>query len=93
MPEEHKSFVQEWNAKVAHGEDTSQINVPSGISILPPRNKWAHKARRLAEEAKTVPITPSPLQTTGKRGREEQSNFGRKRINFSLDNSSNNEDE
>ncbi len=52
MPEEHKTFVQEWNPKVVHEEDTSQVNFPLGITILPPQNKWAQKARRLAEQAK-----------------------------------------
>ncbi len=86
MPEEHKMFVQDWNAKVAHGEDTSQVNVPMGITILSPRNKWAQKARRLAEQAKQTPVTPSPQEKiTGKRTREETPQYGSKRINFNLD--------
>lgn len=85
MPDEHKTFVQEWNAKVAHGEDTSSVTVPSGITILPPRNKWAQKARRLAEQASSATVSPSPQKTTGKRTRDETASFAKKRISFSLD--------
>lgn len=86
MPDEHKSFVQEWNSKVAHGEDTNQVSIPSGITILPPRNKWAQKARRLADQTKGAPVTPSPIQTGGKRAREEATPpLGNKRINFNVD--------
>lgn len=99
MPEEHKSFVQNWNSKVAHGEDTSQLKVPNGISILPPRNKWAQKARRLAEQAATVsagsPTTSPSPSNTGKRPRDSQTTttFGNKRINFSLENTKQDDEE
>ena len=93
MPEEHKTFVQEWNAKVAHGEDPNSVNVPKGITVLPPKNKWAHKARRLAEQANSVAITPSPTPATGKRNREETPSFGWKRITFGLEHSQSEADE
>lgn len=93
MPEDHKTFVQEWNAKVAHGEDPNSVNVPKGITVLPPKNKWAHKARRLAEQANSVAITPSPTPATGKRNREETPSFGRKRITFGLEHSQQEADE
>jgi hypothetical protein len=95
MPADHKAFVQEWNSKVAHGEDTGTISIPKGITVLPPRNKWAHKARRLAEQASPSPaITPSPTKITGKRAREETStSFGKKRISFGLDSSTPDDDE
>lgn len=85
MPEDHKTFVQEWNSKVAHGEDTSTISIPKGITVLPPRNKWAQKARRLAEQASSTVVTPSPTTATGKRMREDTTNFGKKRISFGLE--------
>lgn len=93
MPADHKAFVQEWNAKVAHGEDTSTVTVPKGITVLPPRNKWAHKARRLAEQASPNAATPSPTKSTGKRTREETAGFGKKRISFGLDSSQPDDDE
>jgi hypothetical protein len=94
MPEDHKNFVQEWNSKVAHGEDTTKVQVPAGISILPPRNKWAQKARRLAEQAQSSQVTPSPSlkATTGKRPRDDSPAFGKKRINFNLDQNNQEED-
>lgn len=93
MPEDHKTFVQEWNSKVAHGEDTTSVAVPKGITVLPPKSKWAHKARRLAEQASPAAITPSPAKVTGKRTREDIPAFGKKRISFGLDPCNQDEDE
>ena len=65
MSKDKKKFVQDYNAKVKHGEDTKHLPVPPGLKIKtklrPRRRQELHDD--LVEEKKDDPDQPPKKKT------------------------------